>query len=131
MRWHGTGSVAMISLRRVYEPASPEDGARILVERLWPRGITKAALALEAWSKDVAPSDALRRWFAHDPAKWMHFRRRYFAELDKNPHAWNSLLRASRRGRLTLLYSSHDTEHNNAVPLKGYLDAHASPRSRR
>ena len=121
----------MITLKRVYEPASPEDGARILVERLWPRGITKAALALEAWSKDVAPSDALRRWFAHNPAKWAGFHRRLLHRVGQEPLAWNSLLQASRRGRLTLLYSSHDTEHNNAVALKDYLDAQASPRSRR
>jgi uncharacterized protein YeaO (DUF488 family) len=121
----------MITLKRVYEPASPEDGARILVERLWPRGVKKAALGLEAWMKDVAPSDALRRWFAHDPAKWTEFRRRYFAELDKNPGTWESLLRALRRGRVTLVYSSHDTEHNNAVALKDYLEAQVSPRSRR
>ncbi len=85
----------------------------------------KAALGLDGWMKDVAPSDALRRWFSHDPAKWTEFRRRYFAELDNKPDAWDTILQASRRGRVALLYSSHDTEHNNAVALKHYLEAKA------
>ncbi len=115
----------MITLKRVYEPASPEDGTRLLVERLWPRGMKKAALRLDEWKKGVAPCDALRRWFAHDPAKWAEFQRRYFAELDRNPGAWDAILQASRRRRVTLLYSAHDTEHNNAVALKHYLEAKA------
>jgi len=84
----------MITLKRVYEPASPEDGWRILVERLWPRGMKKAALRLDEWTKNVAPSDALRRWFGHDPARWTEFRRRYFAELDRKPDAWKAILQA-------------------------------------
>lgn len=115
----------MIALKRVYEAASPDDGRRILVERLWPRGVRKAALRLDEWAKDVAPSDALRRWFAHDPAKWTEFRRRYFAELDKYPGAWEAILRGARRGRITLLYSSHETKYNNAVAFKDYLEAKA------
>jgi uncharacterized protein YeaO (DUF488 family) len=83
----------------------------------------KAALRLDEWTKNVAPSDALRRWFGHDPARWTQFRRRYFAELDRKPDAWKAILQASRRRHITLLYSSHDTEHNNAVALKQYLDA--------
>jgi uncharacterized protein YeaO (DUF488 family) len=120
----------MISLKRVYEPASPEDGRRILVERLWPRGMKKATLRLDDWMKDVAPSDALRRWFGHDPARWTQFRRRYFAELDRKPNAWEAIKQASRRGHVTLLYSAHDTEHNNAVALKQYLEAEGKGRGR-
>jgi uncharacterized protein YeaO (DUF488 family) len=77
---------------------------------------------LDEWAKNVAPSDPLRRWFAHDPAKWKEFRRRYFAELDKNPDAWGTMLRSARQGRITLLYSSHEKEHNNAAALKEYLE---------
>jgi uncharacterized protein YeaO (DUF488 family) len=111
----------MLALKRAYEKAAPEDGLRFLVERLWPRGIKKANLELDGWLKDVAPSDALRRWFSHDPNKWPEFRRRYFAELDKHPEAWEPIRSAARRGRVTLVYSSHDTEHNNAVALQEYL----------
>ena len=113
----------MITLKRVYEPVSTEDGTRFLVERLWPRGVRKDALALDAWLKDVAPSTELRRWFGHDPDRWQEFRRRYAAELDAQPDAWAPILQADRSGTVTLLYSSHDTEHNNAVALKAYLEA--------
>ena len=111
----------MIKLKRVYESASPDDGVRILVERLWPRGIKKEALKLDTWLKDVAPSDGLRRWFGHEPKKWNGFRDRYFAELDANPQTWESVAKAARRGRVTLIYSSRDIEHNNAVALMDYL----------
>jgi uncharacterized protein YeaO (DUF488 family) len=112
----------MLTLKRAYDPPGAGDGKRFLVERLWPRGIKKEALQLDAWLKEVAPSDKLRRWFGHDPAKWEEFRRRYFAELDGNRDAWEIILREARRGRVTLIYSSHDQEHNNAVALKEYLD---------
>jgi uncharacterized protein YeaO (DUF488 family) len=115
----------MITLKRAYEKAAPEDGTRFLVERLWPRGIKKADLQIDAWLKDVAPTDALRRWFAHDPEKWPEFRRRYFAELARHPEGWEPIRDASRRGPVTLVYSAHDTEHNNAAALKEYLQAHA------
>ncbi len=114
----------MIQLKRAYDAAAKNDGARYLVERLWPRGVKKDALQVEAWLKDVAPSTGLRQWFSHDPAKWPEFRRRYFQELKANPQAWQPLLAAARRGRLTLVYSSHDTEHNNAVALKEFLEQH-------
>lgn len=113
----------MIQLKRVYDPSDPVDGHRFLVERLWPRGIKKEALDMEAWIKDVAPSTELRRWFAHDPKKWDEFRRRYFAEL-KASGAADPLKTAARRGRVTLLYSSHDQEHNNAAALKEFLELH-------
>jgi uncharacterized protein YeaO (DUF488 family) len=113
--------VRMIALKRVYDPASPKDGVRILVERLWPRGVKKSSLQLEQWAKEVAPSGTLRKWFHHDPARWQEFRRRYFRELDENEEIWKPLLAESRKGRVTLIYSSHDREHNNAVALKEYL----------
>jgi uncharacterized protein YeaO (DUF488 family) len=112
----------MIEIKRVYETGS-ESGRRYLVERLWPRGMRKEALRLDAWLRDVAPGDRLRRWFGHDPAKWNEFQRRYFAELDANPSAWDPLAQAARRGRLILLYSARDTAHNNAVALKAYLES--------
>jgi len=121
----------MLALKRAYEKASPEDGARFLVDRLWPRGVTKAALRIDAWRKDLAPSDALRRWFAHDPEKWPEFRRRYFAELDGRPEAWKEIHTAARNGRVTLVYSAHDPEHNNAVALKEYVEAHMGQTKRR
>ncbi len=112
----------MIRLKRAYDRPSPDDGRRILVERLWPRGLKKEALELDAWQKDVAPSTELRKWFGHDPAKWQEFRRRYFAELERNPRAVEAVLSAVRKGRVTLIYSSHDTVHNAAVVLKDYLE---------
>ena len=113
----------MLALKRAYEKAAPEDGVRFLVERLWPRGVKKTDLRIDGWLKDVAPSDGLRRWFAHDPKKWPEFRRRYFAELDSHPEAWEPIHSAARHGRITLVYSAHDTEHNNAAALKEYLQA--------
>lgn len=111
----------MIRTKRVYESAEAKDGTRFLVERLWPRGMKKEALHLDAWLKDVAPSDELRRWFGHDPSKWEEFRRRYFEELEIRPEAIRPILEASGMGDVTLLFSAHDTEHNNAVALKEYL----------
>ncbi|HEX8968168.1 MAG TPA: DUF488 family protein [Chloroflexota bacterium] len=114
----------MIRLKRVYEPPEAADGKRFLVERLWPRGMRKDALSLDGWLKEVAPSDALRRWFGHDAARWPEFQRRYAAELDARPDTWRPILVADRDGSVTLLYSAHDTEHNNAVALQAYLEAH-------
>jgi len=113
----------MIALKRVYDKTTPEDGICFLVERLWPRGIRKESLQLDAWLKDVAPSTDLRRWFGHDPEKWGEFRRRYFGELDGNSEAWTPIVRAAARRRVTLFYSSRDAEHNNAVALKEYLES--------
>lgn len=115
------GERAMIRLKRVYDAMSRSDGTRFLVERLWPRGVSKAALQLDAWLKEVGPSTALRKWFSHDPEKWREFRRRYFHELDSRPEVWEPIVSAARRGTVTLVYSSHDTEHNNAVALQDYL----------
>lgn len=112
----------MIQVKRAYDAASKNDGTRFLVERLWPRGIKKEDLRVEEWLKDVAPSSELRQWFQHDPAKWQEFRHRYFRQLKSHPDAWHLLLARARRGRVTLVYSAHDTEHNNAVALKEFLD---------
>ena len=120
----------MIQTKRAYKPASKADGARFLVERLWPRGIKKEALPLDAWVKDVAPSTELRKWFQHDPAKWPEFRKRYTRELEGNPEPWERLLSRARRGRVTLVYSSHDEEHNNAVALKEFLEQRMKSSSR-
>jgi Uncharacterized conserved protein len=118
----------MIRLKRAYDPSNRDDGTRILVERLWPRGIKKTSLKIEEWNKEVAPSTELRKWFSHDPAKWKEFRRRYFEELHSNPSAWHSLLDAARHGTVTLIYSSHDSEHNNAVALKEFLESRLGAR---
>jgi uncharacterized protein YeaO (DUF488 family) len=96
----------MLKLKRAYDPISREDGVRFLVERLWPRGITKAKLRLNGWLKEAGPSNQLRKWFSHDPDKWSRFRSRYFRELDLAPEAWRPILSASRRGTVTLVYSS-------------------------
>jgi uncharacterized protein YeaO (DUF488 family) len=114
----------MIQLGRAYDPPSRTDGTRFLVERLWPRGVKKTSLHIKDWLKDVAPSTELRQWFSHDPAKWDEFRRRYFAELRSNPEAWKPIAEAARHGTVTLIYSSHDTEHNNAVALDEFLKHH-------
>lgn len=111
----------MVSVKRVYEPSVPSDGIRFLVERLWPRGMRKKSLRMKAWLKDIAPSNELRRWFNHDPAKWMEFRRRYFDELKSHRDALQPIVEAEMDGNVTLLYSAHDTEHNNAVALQDHL----------
>jgi uncharacterized protein YeaO (DUF488 family) len=111
----------MIQVKRVYEPAAASDGARFLVDRLWPRGVKKEALKFEGWLRDVAPSDQLREWFNHDTARWDEFQRRYFAELDEKRDVLQPLLKAGRGGKVTLLFGARDTEHNNAVALKEYL----------
>lgn len=113
----------MLELKRAYDPVSKDDGMRILVERLWPRGLSKSKLHLDAWLKDVGPTTSLRRWFSHDPDKWLQFRARYFRELDSRPESWRPILSAARGRTVTLVYSSHDREHNNAVALKEFLQA--------
>ncbi len=112
----------MIQIRRTYEPAVRDGSRVILVDRLWPRGVRKTALRLDAWLKDVAPSTELRQWFHHDPDKWPEFRRRYRKELEANPVALTPLLLAAAAGDVTLLYSAHDAAHNQAVVLKEYLE---------
>ncbi len=123
----------MVQLKRVYDPVSRADGTRFLVERLWPRGLSQERVHLASWLKEVGPSTELRQWFNHDPLKWSQFRTRYFRELDSRPESWQPILTAARRGMVTLVYSSHDEEHNNAVALKEYLQEkrrRPSPRRR-
>ena len=115
----------MIRIKRVYDLPQQADGRRFLAERLWPRGLKKEAARLDGWLRDVAPSTRLRKWFGHDPGKWTEFQRRYRAELDRQPRAWQSILEAARRGDVTLLFSSRDAEHNNVVALKAYLEQRA------
>ena len=122
-------SMGAIRIKRTYEPAADKDGRRVLVERLWPRGMKKEAVAADVWLKEVAPSADLRKWFGHRQERWEEFRRRYRSELDANPAAWQPLL--DNRGTLTLLYSAHDTEHNGALVLRDYLLEHATGRAGR
>ncbi len=115
--------MGVINLARAYDPAEHGQEPRFLVERLWPRGVRRADLRLSGWLKDVAPSHELRRWFGHEPEKWDEFRRRYFAELDERPEGWTPLRDATAAGDITLVYSSRDVEHNNAVALREYVTA--------
>ena len=116
--------ISRISLSRVYDHEPHGDGMVFLVERLWPRGVRKDAIELDGWLRDVAPSHELRKLFSHDPARWEEFRLRYVAELDGQPHSRQPLVQAAESGNVTLLYSSHDQEHNNAVALRDYLLSH-------
>ena len=121
----------MILIKRVYDPVAAADGARFLVDRLWPRGVKKESLALGAWLKDASPSAELRDWYHHDPGRWDEFRRRYFIELEQNPTAWRPLFEAARHGAITLLYGAKDCEHNNSVDLKEFLDKRLGPGRKR
>jgi uncharacterized protein YeaO (DUF488 family) len=116
--------MGVIRLKRVYDDASPDDGTRALVDRLWPRGLSREAAKVDLWLKDVAPSDALRRWFNHDPERWPEFRQRYRAELPENSEDWETLRRlVASKKPVTLLFAAKDIEHNNAVVLKERLSA--------
>jgi len=110
-------------LKRAYEPSKKDDGFRVLVDRLWPRGVSKSSARIDLWLKEIAPSAALRKWFGHDPLKWDAFRARYFRELQKNPKAVAQLNEIIRNGPVTLLFAAKDQEHNNAVALKEYLES--------
>ena len=110
-----------IAVKRVYEPPAEADGQRVLVDRIWPRGIAKKDAALALWLKEIAPSDELRQWFGHKPELWAEFRKRYWAELDQNKEAVAQLRGLLGDGKVTLLYGAHDEAHNNAVALAEYL----------
>jgi uncharacterized protein YeaO (DUF488 family) len=112
---------ADVRIKRIYERAAPDDGARLLVDRVWPRGVTKEAAALTHWLKEIAPSTALRKWFGHEPARFAEFRRRYLDEIRTNAPALERLRSCLEGGRVTLLYAAHDPAHNNAVVLADYL----------
>lgn len=110
-----------VKLKRAYEPVNSKDGARVLVDRLWPRGVSKEDAALDQWMKEIAPSTELRKWFGHDPARWKEFRSRYGKELHQNAELLSDLRLLARQGPLTLVYSAHDESHNDAVVLRDVL----------
>ncbi len=115
------GIMPRIRTKRIYETPDATDGRRILVDRVWPRGMTKKRLRADVWLKTVAPSTELRNWFKHDPSKWNGFKARYYKELDQNPEGIATLFNALKKGLVTLLYSAKDSDHNQAVALKEYL----------
>jgi uncharacterized protein YeaO (DUF488 family) len=119
-------SLAAADIRsgRIYDPPLSDDGARVLVDRLWPRGLRKEKAALTLWLKEIAPSPTLRKWFGHDPARWTEFTRSYRAELARNDEAVAKVVDLSKRGPVTLLYAAHDTAHNHALVLAAYLRDH-------
>jgi uncharacterized protein YeaO (DUF488 family) len=117
-----------IRIKRAYEAADADDGARVLVDRIWPRGVAKESAALTLWLKAIAPTTALRKWFGHDPARWTEFRRRYRAELDANPAAVEELGRLVGAGRVTLVYAAHDRTHNHARVLAEFMNGAGGPR---
>jgi uncharacterized protein YeaO (DUF488 family) len=112
---------ANIKLKRAYVPAGSRDGTRILIDRLWPRGVRKADAAIDLWAKDIAPSTTLRRWFGHDPARWHDFRRRYAEEIHRNRERLGELRTRAQKGRITLVFAAHDEAHNDAVVLREIL----------
>ncbi len=111
-----------ILLKRAYALSTPDDGFRILVDRLWPRGVAKASAHIDLWLKEIAPTTSLRKWFGHDPAKWAEFQTRYRNELDHNPELVKQIVEQAKKGTVTLVYSAKDEEHNDAVVLKAYLE---------
>lgn len=113
-----------LNVKRVYDRPAKADGLRILVDRLWPRGLSKQSAKIDHWARDVAPSGRLRKWYAHDPAKWDEFRKRYTKELNGNPEAVAELRKLLSKRQVTLLFAAKDTEHNNAVALRDYLAKH-------
>ena len=117
-----------IHIKRVYDPAAADDGARVLVDRIWPRGISKDAAKLTVWLKEIAPTTPLRKWFGHDPARWTQFRHRYHLELDANQDAVGQLRELMKKRHVTLVYGAHDQQHNQAVALVEYLGGHGSAR---
>lgn len=121
----------MIRIKRAYEPPAADDGARFLVDQLWPRGVRKEALKMQDWARVVAPSKKLCGWFGHDPAKWKEFQRRYTDELEEKPETWQPLLEAARQGDVTLVFGARDVEHNNALVLRDYLTCKLRKRPRK
>jgi uncharacterized protein YeaO (DUF488 family) len=111
-----------VALKRAYEDPKPKDGFRVLVDRLWPRGVSKDSAQIDLWLKEIAPSTELRKWFGHEVEKWAKFRERYFRELDANPDAVEQLMEHVRKRKVTLVYGAKDEEHNDAVALKDYLE---------
>jgi uncharacterized protein YeaO (DUF488 family) len=112
----------MLKIKRVYDEKSPADGKRILIDRLWPRGIKKEEIRIDEWLKEIAPSNELRKWFAHDPSKWKEFKERYFRELEGEKDLVDALVKQAASGTVTLLFAAKDTEHNNAIALKELVE---------
>jgi len=112
----------LVRVKRVYESPSVDDGIRVLVDRIWPRGLSKQHAAVDLWLKDIAPSVVLRRWFNHDRTRWSEFTRRYSEELDAKKGSIAALIGAARQGRVTLLFGARDVKHNNATALRAYLN---------
>ncbi len=112
-----------IRTKRIYKPLDPDEGYRVLVDRVWPRGMSKEKARIDSWLKELAPSQELRQWFGHDPSKWEEFRKRYFEELAEHREQLDRLAEMARSGPLTLVYSSRETRYNNAVALKAYLES--------
>jgi uncharacterized protein YeaO (DUF488 family) len=124
-------AAANIRLKRAYAPRSASDGTRILIDRLWPRGIAKANAGIDVWAKDIAPSTALRKWFGHDPARWQEFRRRYSEEIHRHNDRLDELRTLAAQGCITLVFAAHDETHNDAVVLRDILLGRAATRSPR
>jgi len=112
----------MIKIKRIYDAPSDDDGSRILVDRLWPRGLRKEKAKVDLWLKEIAPSNELRKWYSHDPKKWTEFRKKYFKDLDTKRELVNQIVQKTREGDITLLYSSKEEKLNNAVALKEYIE---------
>lgn len=120
-----------IQIRRAYDPPERGDGYRVLVDRVWPRGVSRRDLHLDEWGKEIAPSTRLRHWFGHDPERWEEFQARYFAELEQMQDGVRDLVKRARQGRITLVYGARDPHHNQAVALGAYLRARAAGRKPR
>ena len=114
-------ATANVQLKRAYDPPAPSDGTRILIDRLWPRGVSKANAAIDQWDKDIAPSTTLRKWFGHDPARWQEFRRRYANEIHGHREQLDELRARAQSGRITLVFAAHDKLHNHAIVLRDIL----------
>jgi uncharacterized protein YeaO (DUF488 family) len=130
MKKHPPIDFENIKLKRAYDPPSKEDGTRILVDRLWPRGIKKADLKIDLWLKDVAPTVDLRKWFAHDPEKWVEFEKKYFDELNQNLEALKPIIESLKTGVITFVYGAHDIKHNHALCLKHFLGKYLNSRNK-
>ncbi|MEO9103316.1 MAG: DUF488 domain-containing protein [Burkholderiaceae bacterium] len=120
-------AAGQVKLKRAYQPAAAGDGTRVLVDRLWPRGVSKDAAAVDLWLKDLAPSTELRKWFGHDPERWTAFQKRYAEEMRQHPELFRQLRQLARQGPVTLVYSAHDEEHNDAVVLRRLLLGRSQP----
>lgn len=121
----------MVNVKRIYEPSSQDDGKRILIDRLWPRGLKKEDARIDEWIKEIAPSNELRKWFDHDPNKWGEFKKRFFTELHGKEDVVDGIISAARKGTVTLLFGSKEERLNNAVALKEYVDAKMNASARK